>query len=648
MTSGETAEIDGLSFEERLRGSLEVANIPSLLLLIVQLTGDRLWLEAPYKPSRSKGLDDNDTGGLPTEIQAEIRGAALDAILANRAGRPLAIPRPTKAQIIEMMEVSEEGTIPSAYGDIMLSRMNAYSDPTSVIPELAPPVGFKVLIVGAGMSGICSAIRLQQAGIDYEIVEKQSDVAGVWHSHTYPGCAVDTPGHLYSYTFDGGDWSRYFPAQPEIEGYFQTVAKTWGVYDKIQFDTEVVSARYDETGLVWDVTIRRPDGGLVTSRPNVLLVGVGVFNEPIVPNLPGLESFDGQVVHTANWDSDLDLRGKKVAVFGTGASAMQTVPAIADQVETLTIFQRTRQWAVPFPKFKVPVPDDVRFLMREVPQYLYWYRLRLTWIFDSKLYATFKKDPDWQDGGRSINATNAGLRRFFEKYIVSELGERTDLIDKVIPHYPPFVKRMLLDNGWFKTLTKPHVELIDSADDVAVGVDATGVFTRGGRHIDADVIILATGYRVANMLSTLDITGRGGTTVRDLWGSEEPSAYLGTVVPNFPNMFVLYGPNTQLGHGGSFIYIMECQIGYVIDVLRQMFEKGVQEVECKQEVHDDYNVRLQQRHQELIWTYQGVTTYVRNSKGNVVGNNPWSLVEFAAMMREADLNDYQLRTVTAV
>jgi 4-hydroxyacetophenone monooxygenase len=632
------------SFEGQLRSALSAANIPTLLLLTVQLSGDRKWLEEPYKPRRSKGIDDNDTGGLEPEIQAEIRLGAFEAIMAHRAGRPVALPSPSAEQMAEMMGVSEEGTIPPDYADVMIARLKAYTDPESVVPQLQLPQGFRALIVGAGMSGICAAIRFKQAGIPYDIVEKQSDSSGVWCSHTYPGVAVDTPGHLYSYTFAGGDWSRYFPAGAEIESYFRGVAKQWGIYDQVQFGVEVLSAEFDEKMHCWKVVMRNPDGTVTTKRPAVLIAGVGIFNEPIIPDLPGLKDFKGPVVHTARWEKSLDLTRKKVAFFGTGASAMQVVPAIAPEVEKLTIFQRTRQWAVPFPKFKQPVPDDIRWLMREVPQYLYWYRLRLSWIFDSKVYPSFKKDPGWNDEGRSINAINAGHRRYLTRYIESELGERKDLLDKVIPAHPPYVKRMLLDNGWFKTIQRDNVELVDSSDDVAVSVDATGVVTRHGRHIDADVILLATGYKVARMLSTLDLKGRGGTSIRDVWGSDEPRAYLGTVIPKFPNLFVLYGPNTQLGHGGAFIFVMECQISYVIDAIKKMSENNLDEIECRQDVHDAYNDRVQQKHKELIWTHEGVTTYVRNSQGKVVGNNPWSLVEFWSMLRQANLGDFVTHT----
>lgn len=629
-------------FDQRLREAIDIANIPTLLLVLVQLTGDKRWLEDPYRPSRSRGVDDNDSGGLPPEIQQEIRAAAFEAIRAWKFTGEIAIPDPSPETLLEMMSASEGAPVPDKYAGIMTSRLQAFSrsEPAS-LDGLVPP-GFTALIVGAGMSGICAAMKFQQAGIPYIIVEKQEDSGGVWHSHHYPGCSVDTPSHLYSYTFDGGDWSRYFPPQNEIDSYFRGVAQKHGVYDEIRFGTEVLSAEYDENDKVWVSRLRNPDGSEETLRTNVLISAVGLFAEPSVPNVPGLDTFDGPVVHTARWDQDLDLRDKRVAVIGTGASAMQLAPAMVDDVASLTIFQRTRQWAAPFPKFHKPVPEPIRFLMREVPLYQHWYRLRLSWIFDSKVYPTLHKDPNWEDTQHSINAANAGHRRFFERYIREELGDRQDLADRVIPNYPPYGKRMLLDNGWFRMLTRPEVTLVDNADDGIDHIEGNTIHTRNGNSYEVDVIVLATGYHVARMLSTLPITGRGGLSIREAWDDTDPQAYLGTVVPDFPNLFILYGPNTQLGHGGAFIFVMECQIDYVLKILRSMYESGVSEVECRKDVFTSYNEAVQERHQQMIWTHQGMTTYVRNDKGRVVGNNPWELVEFWGLLRNADLGDYHV------
>ena len=624
-------------FRSALGAALAVANVPTLQMLCVQLTGDERWLRPPYTPTRSKGVDDNDSGGLALEVQDEIRAAAYEAIVAWRDGQPVALPRPTAEQLIRMMSVSTGESIPDAYGPMMADRFEAFTGfaTTPVTHEI--PAGFSVLIVGAGMSGIAAAVKLGEAGIPFVIVEKGGEVGGVWRQNRYPSCGVDTPSHLYSYTFAQGDWEHYFAKKPDIEGYFRKVAKQFGFYDDIQFNTEVVATRYDEATQHWVTEVQRSDGSHERLESNVLLAAVGAFGTPKWPNIPGIDRFEGELMHTGMWDEKAELAGKRVAVIGNGASAMQLVPAIVDEVASMTVFQRSKQWAAPFPKFKKRIPDPIRFLMSEVPLYEWWYRLRLAWIFDSKVYESLKVDPTWHDPQRSLNAINDGHRRFFEKYIRQQLGDRQDLAPKVIPDFPPYGKRMLLDNGWFRMLTRPNVELVDAPIEQ---IDETGIEVRGGDHYDFDVIISASGFDVARFLGPLPVYGRGGHSIREAWNDDDPKAYLGTVTPGFPNMFMLYGPNTGLGHGGSFMYIVECQITYILSALDQMFANNITELECRREVCEQYNDTMADMHSRMVWTHPGTSTYYRNSRGRVIANSPWRTTDFWAMTRSADLNDY--------
>ena len=240
------AQTNNAELEAALRAGLAEANVPTLQMLCVQLTGDERWLRPPYTPTRCRGVDDNDSGGLPREVQDEIRDAAYEAIMAWRAGRPVAIPRLTPSQLIRMMSVSVGEPVPDDYGPMMAHRFDAFTGFASTPVTHAAPEGFSVLIVGAGMSGICAAIKLKEAGVPFLIVEKGDDVGGVWRQNRYPGCGVDTPSHLYSYTFAQGDWERYFGSKEEIQRYFRGVAESFGIYDDIQFGTEVVATRYDE------------------------------------------------------------------------------------------------------------------------------------------------------------------------------------------------------------------------------------------------------------------------------------------------------------------------------------------------------------------------------------------------------------------
>ncbi|NKJ94737.1 SidA/IucD/PvdA family monooxygenase [Rhizobium leguminosarum bv. viciae] len=631
----DAADLD--QFRQSIAEALPCANVPTLLLLLYQFTGDDYWLKPPFSPIKSR-WDDNDSGGLSEPLQSEVRAAALDAIVAWRAGRPIAKPDLSSDELIRMLTTSEAEAIPHEYGEMMVHKLKKYAGATP--PPVNLPAGFKILIIGAGMSGVATAIRLKQAGVPYIQIEKQDRAGGVWHSHHYPGCGVDTPGHLYSYTFAGGNWTKFFPLQDELDGYFNRVAREFGVEESIRYGTECLVTRYDEESKTWKSRVRYPDGSEETIETNIVISAVGGFTTPKWPNIPGLHDFDGPVVHTSKWDPSVELDGKRVAVIGNGASAMQIVPATADRVSEMTIFQRSHQWAAPFPKLRMPVPEPVRLLLNQVPHYEWLYRLRLSWIFDSQVHDALQKDPEWPHPDRSVNAINDSHRANYTAYIESQLAERPDLIAKVVPGYPPFGKRMLLDNGWYKTLLKPHVKLVDSA---AERIEGRKVIAKSGEAYEADVLIVASGYDISRFLLPVNVVGRGGKSVREAWNDNDCKAYLGTVIAGFPNFFMLYGPNTALGHGGSFIFTVESQIDYVLSTLRQMGERKLAEVECRLDVYETYNETIQAMHRGMIWSHEGMSTYFRNDQGRIVTNSPWRLIDYWNMTKEANLDDYVVK-----
>jgi 4-hydroxyacetophenone monooxygenase len=632
MTS-RTEQADRAQFAE----AVALANIPSLLMTLVQLTGETRWMDDPYRPKRGRGMSDNDSGGLPEARQLEIREAALEAILAWRAGRPVAIPVPSSELLVDMLTCAMGETVPAEYGPMIAAQLGL-----EVVEEHEPvqvPDGFEVLIIGAGVSGLCAAVNLQRAGIPFVVVEKSETVGGTWLDNRYPGAGVDTPNHLYSYSFVTYDWSKYFALRDELHSYLEHVADTFGLRPGIRFGTEVVSAAYEEATQTWAVTVRTADGAQETLHPNVVISGTGIFNPLKFPNIKGLDRFEGPAFHTAQWPTDLDLTGKRVAIIGNGASSMQVGPEIQNTVESLTIFQRSPQWAAPFEQFRKDVPEPVRFLLREVPFYQSWYRVRLGWTFNDRIHPALQKDPDWPHPERAMNAINDGHREYFTQYIVSEVGERTDLLERVVPTYPPFGKRMLMDNGWFRMLTNERVELV--TDPIAeIGPDRI-IMEDGTEHV-ADVLVIATGFDVLRFLTSFEARGRSGRTLREVWDDDDARAYLGLAVPDFPNLFILYGPNTQPGHGGSLIFVVEMQMRYIMSVLRQMLDRGIGAVECRRDVHDAYNEGVDRAHENMVWTHPGTQTYYRNPKGRVVVNFPYRNVDLFARTQHADLDDFIL------
>jgi len=631
-----------------LAEAVRAANVPTLACILVQLTGDRHWIEGRFVPSRTRGLEDNDDGGLPVEVRDEIKAAALAALQAWLDGRAPAIPNPSDELLLEMMGVSLGEKIPSDYVTMIRHELRLPPPKAAAtrgaasenveLHNVPPPPGFDVLIIGAGISGLCAAIELSSAGIPYTIVERRPDLGGVWLENRYPGAAVDVPSHLYSFSFAPFRWSRFFAESREIHRYLQDVADRFDVRSHIRYGLEVEQARFDEASGRWEADVVDASGRRQTLRASAVISGVGAFNKPRLPDLPGMADFKGPSVHTARYpDQGLDLKGKKVVVIGNGASAMQVVPAIVDDVASLVVVQRTPQWVAPFPKFKEAIVPALQRLLDEVPLYRLWYRLRLSWAFNDKLYDSLQKDPSWDGKGRSINAINDSHRRGLTAYMKAELGQAEGLMPELLPDYPPFGKRMLLDNGWFRALARDHVRLVTGG---VVRVLPDGVVTDTGEKLDADVLIWATGFDVIHLLTPLKVRGVGGRDIHDDWEGDDARAYLGTVVPGYPNLFCLYGPNTQFGHGGSLITILERQMHYVMSMLRKMFAQGIATVDVRRDVYDAYNREVDRKHAGMVWTYPGVTGYYRNSKGRIIVNNPFRIIEFWRMTEEADLSEY--------
>jgi len=622
--------------EQIFADAIEVANIPTLLMVIVQLTGELEWLEAPYNPKRQPGLGDNDSGGLDPRHQREVREAALEAILAWRAGRAVALPEPDEELIVRMLSVSMAETVPSEYGQFTAAQLGQVKfldhEPVNA------PADFKVLVIGAGVSGLCAAINLQMLGINFEVVERNSTVGGVWWENHYPGAGVDTPNHLYSYSFAPFDWQKYFCLRDELHAYLEHVCDNFEVRNNIRFDTGVERIEYQESRQKWLVTLRLPDGTSQQTEANVVISAAGIFNPPVFPDIDGLDEWKGEKWHTARWPKDADLAGKRVAIIGNGASCMQIAPEIQDEVESLTIFQKSVHWAAPFEQFRKEVPDPIRTLLREVPLYRNWYRVRLGWTFNDRIHSALQKDPDWEHPERSLNAQNDAHRAYFTQYVVDELGDKApELLERVLPTYPPFGKRMLMDNGWYRMLRNPKVTLVDNHVD---RIEHDRLRTEEGTEYEADVLLLATGFDVLNFITTYDAVGRSGASLTDHWEQDNAKAYLGTVVPDFPNLFTLYGPNLQPGHGGSLIFVVEMQVRYIMDMIQKMLQDNIGAVEIRKEVHDAYNDKVDLAHEQMVWAHPGMTSYYRNERGRIVVNSPWRNVDFYQMTREANLEEY--------
>jgi 4-hydroxyacetophenone monooxygenase len=628
-----TTDVD----EQQLREAVAAGNIPILLMLLVQLTGDLRWLEPPYSPSRTIGMDDNDDGGLSPEHQLEVRNAAADAIVQWTRDGQVELEEPDEDLLLRMLSVCMGEPVEGVSGARISAALGTALRPAE--DEFTPidvPEGFRVAIVGAGFSGLCMAVRLSQAGVPFVVFEKSDDIGGVWWSNTYPGAGVDTPSYLYSLSFAPYDWRHYYAGRDEVHEYLAHIADTFDVRQHVRLGTEVLRASYSEVDRLWTLETQDDKGSPEQSTFNMVVSGVGIFNPPTIPDIEGLDSFTGPAFHTAEWPSDVDLTGQRVGVVGNGASAMQTVPAIAPLVSQLVVFQRSPHWVAPFPKFKQAIAEPTALLLRTIPLYRAWFRERLGWIFGDRNFSSLHKDPAWDRQGRSLNAQNEAHRRFYEKYLQHTLGERPDLYEKCLPAFPPYAKRMLLDNGWYDALKRPNVTLETGA---ITKVLPTGVVTDTGEEYDLDALVFATGFGVTRFLSTFEIVGAEGRTLEQEWNGDDARAYLGLAVPGFPSFFMMYGPNIN-GGGGSVLSHLEAQTHYVVELLRQMAAAGADTVDVRREVYEEYGERVDEIHENLIYTHEGVNTYYRNSRGRVVVQNPFSNTQYWQLTRSPNLGDF--------
>jgi len=620
--------------EPHLRQALREADLSVLLMVLVQLTGD------PRHLDEFAGAVAPGTTPAP-EVAQELRERLVQALRTSDG-----TPPPVGDEMFRRMMCACVGAeVPPEYVPMIQEDLGFTVSPSLAHRDdlglrLARRVpGFQVLIIGAGAAGLCAAMQLGQAGVAFQVVEKNPDVGGTWYENRYPGAGVDAPNHLYSFSFEQNHaWTRFFVRQPELLAYFRECARKHQIYERTTFNTEVVSAEYSAADAMWDVTLRGADGEVRRRRANVVISAVGQLNQPAIPEIPGLEGFQGPVVHTGAWQDGLQLAGKRVAMIGSGASGMQVGPTIAPQVERLTIFQRSPNWIRSRPRYHETVGPGLQWVLSALPFYATWYRFQLFWTNSDALHHALQKQPGWPQTS-SISPANAALREQWEQYMRDELRENPALARDVIPDYPPFGKRPLLNNNWFGMLRRPNVELVT---DAVERVDSDAVVTRSGKRYPVDVIVLATGFQASRMLHPMHVKGREGRTVREMWGDENPRAHLGITVPGFPNFFLLYGPNTNLGHGGSVIFHVEIQVRYVIGCLELMARSGSRALECRQEVHDAYNARVDAAHDAMVWTHEGVRNWYKNSQGRVTTTSPWRIVDYWSMTRAPDERDFIL------
>jgi cation diffusion facilitator CzcD-associated flavoprotein CzcO len=478
-----------------------------------------------------------------------------------------------------------------------------------------------VLIIGTGFAGLGMAIRLRQAGNeDFVLLEQADEVGGTWRDNHYPGVACDVPSHLYSYSFEPNpNWSRLFAEQHEIFAYLKHCADKYGVRPHIRFNTTVERASYDARRGVWEVYC----SGERRYRARVLISACGGLSRPSLPDIPGVERFEGKAFHTARWDHDYVLEGKRVAVIGTGASAIQVVPAIAGRVKALTLFQRTPPWVLPKPDMRIRRRDKRRFA--EHPWLQRTLRGVIYTLLESRALGFTNTLPRMQ-----LNAEQKA-REFLAEQVKDPV-----LRAKLTPNYRIGCKRILISNDYYAALQRENVQVVSEG---IREIRAHSIVSNDGVEHPVDAIVFATGFQAAEAVAPFEIRAKDGRELDEVW-REGAEAYLGTSVAGFPNLFTLTGPNTGLGHN-SMVYMIESQLQYVMQALRTMRERGVHGVEVKPEVQRAFNKRLAERHARGVWATGGCVSWYRTKSGKNTTLWPGYTFEFRMRTRKFDLHNYQ-------
>jgi 4-hydroxyacetophenone monooxygenase len=618
---------------DQIRRAVDGASLSALVMVLFQISGDKKWLSDRFRPRRIHGISADRSAGLGDIEQAEVKQAALHHLPAFLAGAPLAVPVPDPDTFVTMLEFYFGEGVSREYAEYFIQQMGWSKGPSR--PSRARR-DVRVGIVGAGPSGLLAAKKLREMSIPFTIFERQAEVGGTWAANKYPGVGVDTPAILYSFPDFPGRWTSHYPKQAEIRQYFESFAEAHDLMKDVRLHTTVDEVVYDAQRQDWLLRSRDEAGAFDSERFDFIISCVGLFTEPKVPDIPGLDTFAGIAIHSGAWPDDAVIDGKRVAVVGTGASAMQIVPAIVDQVAQLTVFQRTAQWVAPAEDYGDDLPSEELWLRTNVPLYAKWLRARYLYMFNDRLYPTLRKDPNWSKPSLSVNERNQHHREYLERYIMERLEGYPELQAMAIPDYPPYGKRMLLDSGWFSALKQPQVELVPAG---VQRVTEHSVVTTDEREVEVDVIIMSTGYECQRFIASMTVRGRDGMDLREAWNDDDPQAYLGMCTSGFPNFFFMYGPQTNAS-GGNFLTTAEMQSAYILNVIRVLQEGEIGSIEPKAEVAASYNRAMDELHDGMVWTHPGVKSYFQNRAGRVVVNNPWSALRYWQMLQGFTLEDF--------
>lgn len=588
------------------------------LFSLVQLTGDRSLLreygsaldgmQQKVKEAFVAFPDEEEAPRGSPEKASEVKAMLKEALLA---GRPAVLPLLDRPLFREMTNLLLGLEMPEKSLDVAFQHGGFTTDTRVRKAKVVPGPDFKVIVVGAGMMGINAAVKLQQAGFDYTVLEALEDVGGNWRTNTYPGAAVDTPSRVYSFSFDpNGSWTKYYPNGPEFLSYLNRVTEKFNLRKRIQFGTWVEGATWDENRKIWTIRTMR-NGKAETHECNVLIMATGPNNNPNYPKVENLDSFKGPVIHSAAWDHSVDLAGKKVVLVGTGCSGVQVATAIADRVGELVVIQRQPEHIIPNPAAHAKVDELEIWAMEHIPFVAQWKRMQSLASQMQDMHGMVMKDEEHAAKTGGFGPINDGMRMMCDHYLKGHFPDDPEMVEKLTPPYPVFAKRPILDCGFFDTLKKPNVTLVQGSLSKA---EPDAILLADGTRIESDVLLLATGYNL-HFGRQFDIRGTGGQTLKDAF-DPYPFSYEGMLIPGFPNFVFMGAPYSFLV--ANHAVTSEQQSHYIVELLQWMVDDSLAAVDVSAEATNAFVEDVDANLAKTAWVQCGPAHGYYRDKGQKV------------------------------
>jgi len=630
--------------DAELRAIADGSNLPTLMAALMAYTGEPIFMDGTVKTENILFMDMNS--GLTEETAQPVRDRAFQVLKELRDNNVKPAKTPSQQEFYRILDFFVGGEVAANVKPLFWEEFLTYTEKKDQRgiqwnnSKSNPKPGFKVLIIGGGTSGILSAMKLEEAGVDYLLVDKNATLGGTWTEARYPGAGVDSASAAYCFSFEPNyKLKHYYAQRDEVYQYWNDCADKYNIRKKAKLSVSVQDLQWIEAKKEWKVVLKDEKNGTAEeSFFNAVYCCIGQLNKWKIPAIPGIENYEGTYFHSANWNDACDLSGKKVVLVGTGATSIQLAPAIADKVQQLTIVQRTPQWFRRNNLYKLEVSDVVRDLLVNMPYYGVFFRILALFKALDKFDDLFGMDPNRVDKLNTASPFNDQVRKILTDYIREKTGDDEELFHQLLPDYPPFGTRILQDAGWVETLQRDNVTLVSGALDA---FEKNGVVV-GDKHIEADVVIFATGYTPLNI--SFEITGLEGKKLsdEDVWGSKQNNAqaYLGITVPDFPNFFLMYGPNTNIG-SGAVPFNCELQVRYANKCIQYLIENNIDAMSLKQEPLEQYMDYVDDCLSKVVYCHPKSNSWYNTGKnGRSFTNMPFSNFTYWEMTKEPVYENY--------